>query len=165
MNVNIGELLEELKKTENTTASIAKRIDGLSEKKLRQALKHAGYEFSNISPKGWYYKGKEVEPLHKDIFDYVQKSVPYVNESEMMFTLDEIHVLKNLVQKEMERFQVQEDTLQSRIAKLGKGQKVRKTIVIYEKIGELLDQFAEQTRYGKSELLEIAILDLISKYK
>jgi hypothetical protein len=57
-----------------TTAEIAKRISGISEKPLRQALKAAGYEFRNSGQKGWFFVGEGEEPLDKSIFDYVKRS-------------------------------------------------------------------------------------------
>jgi hypothetical protein len=56
-----------------TTAEIAKRISGISEKPLRQALKAAGYEFRNSGQKGWFFVGEGEEPLDKSIFDYVKR--------------------------------------------------------------------------------------------
>ncbi|MEA3577717.1 hypothetical protein [Peribacillus frigoritolerans] len=48
---------------------------------------------------------------------------------------------------------------------LEKDTKVRKTIVIHEEVGALLDSFAAQQKFNKSDLIEIAILDLIEKHR
>lgn len=70
----IGSLLEALK-TDNAEY-VARQIEGLSDKKLRNALKSAGYDYSNKAPKGWHYVGEGEQPLDKSIFDYVKKSSP-----------------------------------------------------------------------------------------
>ncbi|MGE7766838.1 hypothetical protein [Peribacillus sp. NPDC096540] len=46
-----------------------------------------------------------------------------------------------------------------------KGDKVRKTNVINREVESLLDKFADQQKFIKSDLIEIAILDLIKKYQ
>jgi hypothetical protein len=70
--MKIGEILEAIKTEE--LREIAKRIEGISEKPLRIALKKAGYEFSNKAPKGWHYTGEGAEPTDKSIFDYHTKT-------------------------------------------------------------------------------------------
>lgn len=70
----IKEILAELRKENQTVAVIAKTIEGISEKPLRNALKVAGYEYSNQNPKGWKFIGEGEEPLDKSIFDYVRKN-------------------------------------------------------------------------------------------
>ncbi|MED3985958.1 hypothetical protein P4646_18120, partial [Peribacillus simplex] len=57
------------------------------------------------------------------------------------------------------------DDLYQRVMTLEKGKKVRKTIVINEEVGALLDSFADQQKFNKSDLIEIAILDLIEKHR
>jgi len=71
--MKIGEILSEIKKKDQTLATVAQQIKGISEKPLRQALKDAGYTFSNKEPKGWHYTGSEAEPIDKSIFDYVKR--------------------------------------------------------------------------------------------
>lgn len=56
------------------TGDVAKAIPGISEKPFRNALKAAGWEFSNQAPKGWHYVGEGEKPLDKSIFDFVNKS-------------------------------------------------------------------------------------------
>ena len=57
------------------------------------------------------------------------------------------------------------DSLLERISGLNKAShKVRKTIVIDENVAKLLDQLAEEKRVNKSDLLEIALLDLFERY-
>lgn len=77
--VTIGSILLALRTEGVKTGDVAKSIEGISEKPLRNALKEAGYVFSNKAPKGWYFKGKGNEPLDKSIFDYVKRSSSKVN--------------------------------------------------------------------------------------
>lgn len=70
--MKIGEIFEAMK-TEKIS-ELAKRIEGISEKPLRTALKKAGYEYSNKEPKGWHFTGVDEEPLEKSIFDYHEKA-------------------------------------------------------------------------------------------
>lgn len=70
----IGSIIEALGQEGVKTADVAKAIEGISEKPLRNALKQAGYAFSNRAPKGWHYVGEGEEPRDKSIFDYVKPS-------------------------------------------------------------------------------------------
>ena len=69
----IGSILDALRVEGVKTGDVAKVIEGISEKPLRNALKQAGYEFQNKVPKGWRYIGEGEQPLNKSIFDYVKK--------------------------------------------------------------------------------------------
>lgn len=78
--LTIQSILERLKNGEKTSV-IAKNIDGISEKRLRQALKDAGYFFKNTGDKGWHFEGNGEEPKDKNIFDYVKKTSPQKTQS------------------------------------------------------------------------------------
>ena len=78
--LTIQYILERLKNGEKTSV-IAKNIDGISEKRLRQALKDAGYFFKNTGDKGWHFEGNGEEPKDKNIFDYVKKTSPQKTQS------------------------------------------------------------------------------------
>ncbi|MEW9501087.1 hypothetical protein [Jeotgalibacillus marinus] len=71
---SIRSILERLSVEGVKTADVAKAIPGISEKPFRNALKAAGYEFSNQTPKGWHFVGEGENPLDKSIFDYVKRS-------------------------------------------------------------------------------------------
>ncbi|MFJ7747508.1 hypothetical protein [Peribacillus sp. NPDC097295] len=198
--MKIKEVMEHLSVKGNTIAKIAKDKVGLGEKKLKNALHSAGYEYKNQAPKGWYYAGEGDEPLYQSVFDFIEpKNVSiirpfYVNESSPMnsqkdeldvksvrnecersvhtdFTPEESAILKELIkafildEKKKEDMVGNRDFLYQRIISLGKGEKVRKTIVINEEVGALLDKFADQQMLKKSDLMEIAIVDLVNKYK
>lgn len=75
----IGSILTALRTEGIKTGDVAKAVDGISEKPLRNALKEAGYMFSNKAPKGWHYIGEGVEPTEQSVFDYVKRISPRVN--------------------------------------------------------------------------------------
>lgn len=92
------------------------------------------------------------------------------NEGETDFTPEEKAILKELIRayvldEKQDNQGSRDDDLYQRVFALEKGKKVRKTIVINEEVGALLDRFADQQKFNKSDLIEIAILDLVNKYK
>jgi hypothetical protein len=92
------------------------------------------------------------------------------NEGEPDFTPEEKAILKELIRayvldEKPDNQGSRDDDLYQRVFALEKGKKVRKTIVINEEVGALLDRFADQQKFNKSDLIEIAILDLVEKYK
>jgi len=111
----IRNILLELKQEGIKTADVAKKISGISEKPLRNALKLAGYAYRNSQPKGWYYIGEGEEPLDKNIFDYVKRgssskksNSPTVTQSNIevitdspivhqQFTNDEVRMIKDML--------------------------------------------------------------------
>lgn len=197
--MKVGEVLELLSKSENTVASIAKSIEGIGEKKLREAIRKAGYEFRNKGEKGWHFIGEGDQPFDKSIFDFVtvssvkrldvksshenshnvnnkennmneivkQGSQKTSHDGELNFTQEEMNAIKEMVQEYMKEkeHQTKRDILHKRIMMIEKGEKTRKTIVISDSVGAKLDKFAEEKRFNKSDLLEIAILDLINRYE
>ena len=63
--MKIKELLDELSVTGNTIAKIAQDKVGIGEKRLKNALHNAGYEYRNKNPKGWFYAKEGKEPLYQ----------------------------------------------------------------------------------------------------
>lgn len=70
----IRSILKALRTEGVKTGDVAKAIPGISEKPFRNALKSAGFEFSNKAPRGWHYVEEGEQPLDKSIFDYVKRS-------------------------------------------------------------------------------------------
>jgi hypothetical protein len=113
-------------------------------------------------------KVKETSPTisHPIVFDVNRGR----NEGETDFTPEEKAILKELIRayvldEKPDNQGSRDDDLYQRVFALEKGKKVRKTIVINEEVGDLLDRFAAQQKFNKSDLIEIAILDLVNKYK
>jgi hypothetical protein len=160
----IGSILKALSEGFRTT-DIAKRISGISEKTLRQALKAAGYEFRNYGQKGWFFVGEGEEPLDKSIFDYVKRSSPAVHQQ---FTQDEVKMIREMIkswQQIAPTIQASEQSLHDRIKQLPKGDKTRKTIVIDKVIGKRLDEFCEAEKVNKSDVLHLALEDFLNRYQ
>lgn len=89
------------------TATLAKEI-GVGEKKLRDALRAAGYDYSNVIPKGWHFVGEGEHPLDKSIHDYVKKrtttassktkvKVTTEEEKDNVLTTYEVSILRDVV--------------------------------------------------------------------
>ncbi|MFB7642051.1 hypothetical protein [Peribacillus butanolivorans] len=197
--MKIKELLDELSVTGNTIAKIAQDKVGIGEKRLKNALHNAGYEYRNKNPKGWFYAKEGKEPLYQSVFEFIESknSLPNVKQSSpdlnitlprssqpitldvksvinegekyihTVFTPEEVTILKELIKAYVldDQQDSQRDDLYQRVVTLEKGNKVRKTIVINEEVGTLLDRFADQQKFNKSDIIELAILDLINKYK
>ncbi|MFI8496725.1 hypothetical protein ACIGC1_28510 [Peribacillus butanolivorans] len=204
--MKIKEILDDLLITGNTITKIAKEKVRIGEKKLKEALHNAGYEYRNSGQKGWYYIGEGEEPLYTSVFEFIKSnnSHPKVKQTTPIhalnvnqsshdmkkdshpipldvnsvrtqdkssiptdFTPEERTILRELIRGYVLNDQQDShgDDLYQRVVTLEKGKKVRKTIVINEEVGALLDSFADQQKFNKSDLIEIAILDLVKKYK
>lgn len=194
--MKIKEVLDDLTVTGNTIAKIAKDKASIGEKKLKEALHNAGYEYRNKNPKGWFYAREGEEPLYKSVFDFIEPKTSSANVKRdshagafdmkqdshtgafdvnnirtkgknpvhTEFTPEEIAILRELIRGYVLDDQQDRDALYQRVVTLKAGKKVRKTIVINEEVGALLDKFADHQKFNKSDLMEIAILDLIKKY-
>jgi hypothetical protein len=205
--MKIKEVLDDLTVTGNTIAKIAKDKASIGEKKLKEALHNAGYEYRNKNPKGWFYAREGEEPLYKSVFDFIEPKTSSsnvkrdshagafdvkrdshagafdvkrdshagafdVNNTRTKgenpvhtgFSPEEIAILRELIRGYVLDDQQDRDVLYQRVVTLKAGKKVRKTIIINEEVGVLLDKFAEHQKFNKSDLMEIAILDLIKKY-
>jgi|SaaInlLV_10m_DNA_1039704.scaffolds.fasta_scaffold33614_1 hypothetical protein len=194
---SIRSILDVLTQEGVKTADVAKQLPGISEKRFRNALKEAGYEFRNSGQKGWFFIGEGEEPLDKSIFDYVKPSSSSKNESSHIvhtpitqnnqkftennkeftqyspsvheqFTLDEIHMIKEMLnswQEVASTTQTNEQSLYDRVKKLPQSEKTRKTIVIDRVIGKRLDEFCETERINKSDVLRLALADFLEKYE
>ncbi|MDP1420388.1 hypothetical protein Q8G35_18865 [Peribacillus simplex] len=204
--MKIKEILDDLLITGNTIAKVAKEKVRIGEKKLKEALHNAGYEYRNSGQKGWYYVGEGEEPLYTSVFEFIKSnnSHPKVKQTTPIhafnvnqsshdmkkdshpipldmnsprtqdkssippeFTPEERAILRDLIRGYVLNDQQDShgDDLYQRVVTLEKGKKVRKTIVINEEVGVLLDSFADQQKFNKSDLIEIAIFDLVKKYK
>lgn len=170
----------------NKAEAIAKEVEGISQKPFLNALREAGYSYSNKSPKGWHYVGEGAEPLDKSIFDYVKRSsspkksnspiihkvfTPSNNEVTVnspafhpQFTGDEVSMIKEMLKSWKEAVPVSE-SVHDRIKHLPQGDKTRKTIVIDESIGKRLDNFCGIEKVNKSDVLNLALIDFLEKYR
>mgnify|MGYP005627115141 CR=1 FL=1 len=187
---SIRSILDVLAQEGVKTADVAKQLPGISEKRFRNALKEAGYEFRNSGQKGWFFIGEDEEPLDKSILDYVKPSssskkessptvhppftesnkdfTPNLPDIHEQFTQDEIHMIKEMLKSWQEVAtitQTNEQSLYDRMKQLPQSEKTRKTIVIDRVIGKRLDRFCEAERINKSDVLHLALADFLEKYE
>ncbi|MEC2393941.1 hypothetical protein BK709_19555 [Bacillus thuringiensis serovar shandongiensis] len=182
--MTIREIIHILNMTNKTISILAKEV-GIAEKRLSIALKAAGYKFSNSGTKGWFYIGEGNEPLDKPIQSFLTVSnakppkknttqfedntestqnninIPTRN-TEGVFTSEEIQILKGLAQS-MKKGNA--DVLQQAILQLPQDKKVKKTYAIPEEIETRLSNLAASKRLQKSELLSLALLELLKRYE
>jgi len=74
LNVKINDILDLTHQQGENLASVAKRIDGIGEKRLRNALKAVSCKPRGSGKKGWEYVGDDQSLLEKDIFDVIPKA-------------------------------------------------------------------------------------------
>jgi len=176
--MEIGLLLNRIRNGE-TIANIAKDIDGIGEKRLRQALKSSGYEFKNSGEKGWHYIGEGQEPLDKSIFDYAigeqkviksnNKVIKEVIESNNdvitgnNFTLEEIHILKKMANNFITNGN--NEVIKQKIKSIENVDRKRKTFHFSEVLSNRLSNLADKNDISKSDLLELAVLELLERYE
>lgn len=177
----VGEFLERLKHGDTVTG-ISEAL-GLHRKTLQRRLKKLGYIW-DVELLKWRWTGKEgEEPFHVSLIDMnmswseqlVHSSSQSVNEGgknfvSSPFTLDEIIGLKEMLSQWKEAspsLAVSEKDLVERIQQIreNENEKVRKTIVIDEEIAQRFDDYAEKSRLNKSDLLHLAIYELMEKYR
>ncbi|QKE76204.1 hypothetical protein HPK19_25685 (plasmid) [Arthrobacter citreus] len=182
--MTIQEIIHTLNTTNKTVALLAKEI-GIAEKKLRAALKSAGYQFSNSGTKGWFFIGEGNEPLDKPVQSFLSISntkpsksntkqskentvtiqgntdIPKKN-TEKVFTDEEIQILKEFAQN-MKKGNTK--ILQQAISHIPQKKKVKKTYAIPEEIEMRLSNLATTQRLQKSELLSLALLELLERYE
>lgn len=187
--MKVGEFLERLNRGETVTGMGEKL--GLHRKTLQRRLKKLGYVWDADRQQWLWEEEKGREPLHQSLTEVNTKWQPEhtihldshnVNQGDEQgsagfdqyysppFTQDEIEGLKQLLAHWRETAlstTVEEVELIERIKaiKNSKNPKVRKTIVIDEEIANVLDEYAETKRVNKSDLLHLAILELVEKYR
>ena len=174
INQTIGSIVQALRTM--PAATVANELNGISEKSLRHALKQAGYTYSNRAPKGWHYTGSGTEPITHNITDYLTTSnKTATNESShaihTQFTQEDIADLQHMLQEwrqqtsatPQQEQQLKQNTpnVHERIKALPTDDKVRKTIVIDQSIGNRLDDYCKTEKVNKSDIIHLALLDFI----
>lgn len=177
----VGDFLERVLRGETVTG-ISEAL-GLHRKTLQRRLRKLGYTWDGEKLR-WRWTGKEgQEPLHVSLIDMnlswseqlIHTGSQAVNEGgtnivSSPFTLDEIKGLKEMLiqwkQQADSTVALSEKDLVERIQEIKnmENEKVRKTIVIDEGIGLRFDEYAEKTRLNKSDLLHLAIHELMERY-
>lgn len=62
-------------------------------------------------------------------------------------------------------FQSKREQLHKRITKLNPEAKTRKTVLMSESVGERFDRFAAKMKFNKSDLLELALIELMDAFE
>ncbi len=187
--MTVEEFLERLSRGETVTG-IGEKL-GLHRKTIQRRLKKLGYVWDADRQQWLWKQEKGKEPLHQSLTEVNTKWQPvqsfhnhshHVNDCETQgylgfeeknspsFTLDEIEGLKELLAHWRETAlttTTEEMGLIDRVKQIknSKNSKVRKTIVIDEEIAHVFDEYAERKRVNKSDLLHLAILELVEKYQ
>jgi hypothetical protein len=88
------------------------------------------------------------------------------------FTVEETRMIKEVISAwqsglliEKGGLKVKEENIHQRIVREELGSKTRKTIVIANKAGEALDCFCDENKLNKWEVMSLAVLDFIERYK
>lgn len=122
----------------------------MSDASMKRLIKNSGY-FYNSNERTWD------KTVHMDLPIFEQKGETTSHE----FTSQEIEALKSLIR----RSDPIATGLIGRIESLPKNEKVRKTIVISRSVGDKLDEFCKVKRVQKSDVLALAIEDIIKRYE
>lgn len=176
------------------TAVLCKDV-GVGEKRLREGLKNAGYKYSQITKRWEYVgtSPEPLERSIFDFIPNARENIKPVNKtaekgnmkatsgdktpskpnnnvnSSGVFSAEEIAILKEMIANYKGRSSTPANdtkSLHERIMSLDTSEpRKRKTIIIRDSIAKQLDNFAEQTRFNKSDIIELAILDFIRKYE
>lgn len=182
----VGEFLDRLERGETVT-SISETL-GVHRKTLQRRLRKLGYAWDADRLK-WRWEGEEdEEPRNEPLIETNEspsnrqeasrssrapKPRPKEKSEEinsLPFTLDEIKDLKEMLRQwraEPETAVCSEGDLVKKIEQIRNSgnEKVRKTIVIDQEIGDRFDEYAEKTRLNKSDLLHLALEELMNKYR
>lgn len=181
--MKIKEVLDLLHTAGNTLNSVAKTV-GIGEKRLKQALNNAGFSYDQRS-KAYVFSdiGRDYNPEDDDIEKYVtpvkdkransntrviQKGEEKVQEKRyIVFSDDEMIVLKKYAQEllEEQKYQTEKGILHKRVRELEKKDRGRKTFAIAPALEERFVAFCAENRLQQADVLEIALEDLLRRYK
>jgi len=84
--VKINDILELTHQKGENLASVAKRIDGIGEKRLNKAMKSVPCKPRGSGKKGWEYVGDDRSVLEKDIFEFAPKAKARTSEHKSVTT-------------------------------------------------------------------------------
>lgn len=122
----------------------------MSDASMKRLIKNSGYYY-NSNERTWD------KTVHMELPVFEQKS----ETTSHVFTSQEIETLKSLIRNS----DPIATGLIGRIESFPKDEKVRKTIVISQSVGDKLDEFCKAKRVQKSSVLQLAIEDIIKRYE
>lgn len=164
----------------------------IGENKLRRLLNAAGYEY-DTRQRQWHYttldESKDVREMSFSAFDEqlksntsnkgntnilednmsnTQSNISNIQaENSFIFSQEEITVLKEIVQRHIYKQpeEANAPTILESIKALDSTDTDRKTFVIDKQLITQLDSFCELHRVRKSDVMSVAIYELLQKYK
>jgi hypothetical protein len=170
-----------------TKAELARKLSANASTLTQKILDPLGFTYEN---KSWYFKGNpkcmdlEIMPLlaHKgvpDLSDFIGNdsdvyselpSTPEVHASEentAELTQKEIAELRELLKTvKAGRLHLGEpNDLRTRIKQMNRSEIARKNIKMTKEAGEALDRFCFEEKLDKQDVVSLAILDFIERYR
>jgi hypothetical protein len=164
--MNVEYIVNELKA--NGTVAVAKKID-MNDKKLRKALKAAGYEYSRKSGRGWYFAGTGEPSLKADIREFITGTDDAQAENaDNIPTKKVVSELRKMQQKEKISAQKNNNPIHSLhgcIRESGSKERVSRTVYIDKETSTELGIFEDVLRINRDDIIEIALRQFFKKYK
>jgi DNA-binding IclR family transcriptional regulator len=173
----LEELLSRLNQGEAMT-QICEEL-GIHRRTISRRLNNLGYQYDK-DQKRWRWSGRGEEPLLLQITDDLNTSKvilsnPYISNVERSkfeeFSLEDREDLKKMLEEWRTRQALQsgeDKELYQRVKALptyNSQQKEKKTFVLPLDVIQRFDEFANQERLNKSDLLQIALQDFLARYK
>ncbi|WP_020062784.1 hypothetical protein [Bacillus sp. 123MFChir2] len=184
--MNIENIINELKTT--GTRTLEKKI-GINQKKIRKAIKLAGYEYQRQGKAGWQYTSTGKPPLEKDIQEFIitskTNSIPKNKKEEgknNSLTTREMKIFREKVKGLETGTEVIDTTIKERKepsrkfeqsihllhthAEEGKStDKLRKTVSLDKGTCTMIDTLQDKYRLSEEEIVQIALHEFFAKYK
>ncbi|MBX9955107.1 hypothetical protein H7T43_09280 [Peribacillus simplex] len=184
----VKELLQRLENGE-TLRALALEVGVNPSTGLQRKMKRLGYVYDRSTAK-WNWGGEGAEPLDADLSTEVattrrqpsdkkkvKKTTTKVVHDEIRttndrqqvdnLTADELVAIRELIRSHQESAPAVADsrTLHDRIKEINREEKIRRNVFLNKTISDRLDEFCDRERVNsKSELIEIALQDLIDRY-
>lgn len=178
----IGEIIEQLNDG-NNLKQVAKELH-VGGDTLRNKIKTIGYIYNNKN-KVWEYQGEGEPPTTTNIVDLIGKKSPRKTQGSHSqgdkdtakvkapnttkeLTNDDIDTLKAIVSNYKDKTSTQQNAgkLYERLLQMDlEKERTRKTVFLNEDIAEQFDDFTKRNRLNKSDVMELALIDLMNTYK
>ena len=167
--MKVSEMSEKLQK-QGSIATLSKELL-ISEKRVRSLVKKLGFAY-NQTTKQWDFNGEqetfENEVEVQVVASTVKNSSDKASVSEKPdFTNDEIEVLKSLIREHRRDYTLfTKYRIYEEISIIpSEGESVRTAYNLSRKTTEQLKEFAHERRLPLQDIVELAIIKLLDKYK
>lgn len=165
-----GELISLLNSGKTVKQLAAEKLSPYGERKTGALLREANYSYDNTA-KLWQYTGDNEAPDNEPLPTTTAKRKQVTPASPSLhgdFTPEQIAALIELANERLSHegdFTNASHSLHTRIAGLHRQAKKRKTVEISQTVSDQFDAFAAHTKFNKSDILELALLDFMERYK